>query len=447
MSRHLLRKARKTAFLVLLLVVCTVFLPAEEKDSGKILGGYFEEWSIYYAGYNIANLQQNGVADKLTHLLYAFANVTTTPAPACAIADSWADYQTPYLPSVSGVPYSGPLYGNFAAIQQLKQLHPRLKVLMSIGGASAANTAAFVSAASTVAGRQALASSCINMFVKGNIGSGITAPGLFDGFNIDWEFPGPSDTQNFTALLKEFRSQLDALGKTTGKHYVMSFDGPAGAQNYVNIDLKRAAEQVDFITIDGYNYAGSWDMQTNHASPLFDSRQDPLFGQDLDIDATVNAYLAAGVPPRKYTMGLPLYGAGWTGVPNINHGLYQDSTGPSPVLWANGTGLCPDLSGATPGCDVLLTPGLATYSTLANLTGNGYAKTYDSRRIAVSLYNPNSATFYTYDDPTTAMLKMLYIDLKVPGGLGGAYVWALKDDDASGTMVKTMAAGLAGPSK
>jgi chitinase len=37
---------------------------------------------------------------------------------------------------------------------------------------------------------------------------------------------------------------------------------------------------------------------------------------------------------------------------------------------------------------------------------------------------------------------MLYVDLKVRGGLGGAYVWALKDDDANGSMVKTMASGL-----
>jgi chitinase len=415
---------------------------AQTSDHAKILGGYFEEWSIYYAGYNIANLQQNGVAGKLTHLMYAFANVSTTPSPACAIADTWADYQSPYLPSVSGVAYPGPLYGNFAAIQQLKQLHPGLKVLMSIGGASAANTAAFVTAASTAAGRKALAASCIDLFVNGNIAPGITAPGLFDGFNIDWEFPTATDTKNFTALLAEFHTQLRALAATTGKHYVMSFDGPAGAQNYVNIDLKKAAEQVDFITIDGYNYAGSWQTQTNDASPLFDSKQDPLYGQDLDIDATVDAYLAAGVPPYKYTMGLPLYGAGWTGVPNKNHGLYQNSTGPSPVLWANGTGVCPDLSGNTAGCDTLLTPGLATYSTLSNLTANGYTSYYDPKRVAVSLYDRTAGTFYTFDDPSVALLKMLYIELKVPGGLGGAYVWALKDDDAKGTMVKTMAAGL-----
>jgi chitinase len=37
---------------------------------------------------------------------------------------------------------------------------------------------------------------------------------------------------------------------------------------------------------------------------------------------------------------------------------------------------------------------------------------------------------------------MQYVNFKVPGGLGGAYVWALKDDDANGTVVKTMAKGL-----
>jgi chitinase len=424
MSKQSLRKAGKTASIfVLCLVGSTLSLRGQDEPQSKIMGGYFEEWSIYGANYNIANLQQNGVAGKLTHLMYAFANVTTTPAPACAYADTWADYQTPYLPSVSGVAYSGPMYGNFAAIEQLKQLHPALKVLMSIGGASAANTAAFSSAASTSAGRQALAASCISMFVEGNIAPGISAPGLFDGFNIDWEFPTASDTQNFTALLTEFRQQLNTLSKSTGKAYVMSFDGPAGAQNYVNIDLKHAAQQVDFITIDGYNYAGSWDAQTNHASPLFDDQQDPLEGQGLDIDATVDAYLKAGVPPQKYTMGLPLYGAGWTGVPDVNRGLYQSSTGPSPV----------------PPGDVLATPGLATYTTLAYAKANGYTWTFDARRFAVSLYNPSTETFYSYDDPYSAFLKMLYVEAKVPGGLGGAYVWAVKDDDANGTMVKTMA--------
>jgi chitinase len=140
-----------------------------------------------------------------------------------------------------------------------------------------------------------------------------------------------------------------------------------------------------------------------------------------------------------YTMGVPLYVAGWTGVRNVSHGLYKSSTGPSPVPMGNGVGFCTDLSGNEPGCDVLLTPGLATYSTLENLRANGYNVHFDPLRTAVSMYDAASGTFYTYNNPTTARLKMLYVDLKVPGGLGGAFVWALKDDDANGTMVKAMA--------
>ena len=137
--------------------------PGHDKKS-KVVGGYFEEWSIYFAGYNIANLQANGVANKLTHLTYAFGDATPT---GCAIADSWADYQDPYLPSVSGAPYAGPLYGNFAALQQLKQMHPNLKVEISLSGG-----AGFSAAASTAASRQAMVASCIDLFAKGNLAPG-----------------------------------------------------------------------------------------------------------------------------------------------------------------------------------------------------------------------------------------------------------------------------------
>jgi hypothetical protein len=35
---------------------------------------------------------------------------------------------------------------------------------------------------------------------------------------------------------------------------------------------------------------------------------------------------------------------------------------------------------------------------------------------------PTGGTFYTYDDPTTAFLKMLYVDLKIPGGPQGSAI-------------------------
>ena len=428
-----------TSLLVLFACVCQSFAQAGHRS--KIFGGYFEEWGINYAGYNIADLQKNGVADELTHLIYAFGNVTPTSPAACAIADPVASYKNSSLPSVSGRPYTAPLYGNFGAIQQLKELHPNLKVLISLGG-QAGNVAGFITAAATPAGRAALASSCIDMFVKGNIAVGVSAPGLFDGFNIDWEFPGATDKQNFTALLKEFRTQLNALAKTTGKKYILTFDSPASPKKYVNIDLKTAAAQVDFLTIDGYDYAATSDKQTNQSSSLYDTAEDPAFADDRYIDATVRAYLKAGVPTAKYTMGLPLYAVGWTGVPNVNHGLYQNAAGASPVLLADGSGLCPnpDKAKPSPGCDTVLTAGFATYSTIENLTNMyGYTAWYDSARVGATLYNPSTETFYTYDNPAAVAAKTAYIK---KNKLGGAYVWALNDDDASASLTKAIAAGL-----
>ena len=150
-SQPLTRLVHLFASLVLPLLL-TLSLNANERNDddnhgdndshhAKVVGGYFEEWSIYFAGYNIANLQSNGVANKLTHLTYAFGNVTANGS-GCAIADTWADYQSPYLPSVSGAPYTGPLFGNFAALQQLKQLHPNLKFLISLAGAAVISSAA-----------------------------------------------------------------------------------------------------------------------------------------------------------------------------------------------------------------------------------------------------------------------------------------------------------------
>jgi chitinase len=427
-----------TAFLVF--VTCSQLL-AQERRHARIFGGYFEEWGINYAGYNIADLQRNGVADELTHLIYAFGNVTPTSPAACAIADPVAAYQNSKVPSVSGKPYTAPLYGNFGAIQQLEELHPNLKVLISLGG-QAGNVAGFVTGSATEAGRATLVSSCIDMFVKGNVAPGVTAPGLFDGFNIDWEFPGATDKQNFTALLKEFRTQLNALSKTTGKKYVLTFDSPANPKKYVNIDLKAAAAQVDFLTIDGYDYASADEKQTNESSSLYDTAADPFYANARYIDATVKAYLAAGVPAGKYTMGLPLYAVGWRGVANASHGLYQSATGAAPVPLADGSGLCarPDKANPSPGCDTILTPGFATYSTIKNLTNkHGYIAWYDTGRVGATLYNPASGIFYSYDNQVSVAAKTAYIKKRK---LGGAYVWALNDDDANASLTKAIATGL-----
>jgi chitinase len=191
------------------------------------------------------------------------------------------------------------------------------------------------------------------------------------------------------------------------------------------MQLAAVAGQLDFLNLETYDYHGTWETTTNHAAPLFESPFDPARGQGLNIEATVAAYLKAGVPARKLVLGIPSYGRGWAGVPIREHGLYQTSSSAAP----------------SPAGDTLATDGVATYRTLATFRSNGFSLYHDFFSFADWLYNPSTATFWTYDDPTTVTAKMAYAKLRA-GGLGGAFEWAIKDDDANATLTKTMSKGL-----
>ncbi len=434
------------------------------------VGGWFEEWGTYYANSNVADLQNNGVAGVLTHLIYAFAKPVANGSNVnCALADTYADYQK-VVPQVPGAtPATAPLQGNFGALVQLKQLHPNLKVLISIGGWNPPTyNQLFDLAASTEAQRQAFVGSCINTFIQGNIASGVSTGTLFDGIDLDWEFPNASDTANFTALLTEFRNELTTLTGTTGKTYQLLADLAAGPSTpgaaadsgndggYDTINIAAVAAELNYMNVDGYNYAGDWSNATNDASALFDEPANPLYGKPADdIDATVQYYMSQGAPAAKYTMGFPLYGAGWAGgLTSANGGMYQNATGAtdptgattpngtSPVPNADGVGNCPtgdNQSGPTAGCDVLLTDGLATYGTIVNLLNNGFIPSYDSTRCAARMFNSTTSTAFSYDNAESVQCKVNFIK---SNGFGGGYVWALKDDDSNGDLTKAIAGDL-----
>jgi chitinase len=423
--------------------------------SSYFVGGWYEEWGTYYANYNVSDLQNSGMVPALTHVIYAFAKPSSA---GCVLADTYADYQkaVPLLTGAPALPTG--LAGNFGGLWQLKQLYPNLKILISIGGWNPPTyNQAFAAASATAASRQAFVSSCISTFINGNIASGLTVSNLFDGFDIDWEFPNASESAGFTALMTEFRNELTTLSGTTGKTYQLVADLAAGASTpgagvdsgndggYDTIDIPGLSAQLDYLNVDGYNYAGDWSLATDEASPLYDDSLDTanaLYPND-SIDYTVKYYLGKGAPAAKYTMGMPLYGVGWTGgLTSTNSGMYQTATELAPVPNVNGVGNCSSGNNQTSpvaGCDYLLTNGMATYRTLENLLNNGFTASYDSTRVDANMFNSSTATAWSYDNPTSIAAKVAYIKAN---GLGGAYVWAVKDDDSSGSLTKALGNGL-----
>ncbi len=248
------------------------------------------------------------------------------------------------------------------------------------------------------------------------------AAGVFDGIDVDWEYPAaegnpgniyrPEDTQNFTALLAEFRRQLDAVRPGL----LLTIAAPAGESKYALIELDRIHTSLDWINLMTYDFHGTWEMSTGFQANLRTSAKDPS-SPAYSVEDTVRGYLAAGAPAEKLVVGVPFYGRGWTGVTNANRGLYQPATAPAPGVWE---------------------AGVNDYKALRPLIGTGsFERYWDGHTRDAWLFD--GSTFWTFDDEQTIHQKALYIRKL---GLGGFMFWELSGDEAGGTLVKAIATGL-----
>ena len=187
---------------------------------GGITVAYYDQWSVYQNAYYLKNLDASGAANKLNYLIYDFENIDPTnltcfeatkatdpdpggetdPNAGDGAGDQFADYQKSFDSSISvdgtSDVWNQPIAGNFHQLRELKAKHPNLKILLSIGGWTYSKYFSDVAASS--ASRQKFVSSCVDMFIKGNIpasggyGGPGTAAGIFDGFDIDREYPASS---------------------------------------------------------------------------------------------------------------------------------------------------------------------------------------------------------------------------------------------------------------
>ncbi|KIH91156.1 chitinase [Sporothrix brasiliensis 5110] len=358
---------------------------------------YFVNWGVYGRNYTPQMLP----ADKISFVLYAFANLQ--PTGEVYSSDQYADLQQHY-PTDSWSDVGNNVYGCVKQLYLQKKAHRNLRVLLSIGGWTYSQNGNFAAAAGSASTRATFARTAVALVKDWG----------FDGIDIDWEYPASAtDAANFVLLLQAVRDALDAYAAqyAPGYHFLLTVASPAGPTNYKVQDLKGMAAVVDFFNFMGYDYAGSFSAAAGHQANLYPNPQNPN-ATPFSTDRAVTDYLGAGVPAAQIVLGMPIYGR-----------AFENTAGPGTAY-----------SGVGPGT---WEAGIYDYKALPRA---GATVQTDATAGATYSYDAASREMVSYDTPAMVQAKVQYAKSK---GLGGSMFWeASADKTGADSLIGTSFAAL-----
>ena len=294
MSRRAITKTYAAALLYLSLCAADFCVageasdPSPQPDHYRVVG-YLAGWASPFVIH----------PEKLTHINFAFARIG--PDGHVALADSGME-------------------ASLLRLTALKRTHPRLKVIVSVGGWMADG---FSDAALTDTSRAAFADSAVELVRHYSL----------DGVDVDWEYPGQGvagikyrdeDRHNFTLLLKALRDRLDlasaADGRVRENCYSLSI-ASADREYFDHTEMGTLHTYLDWINVMTYDFFNSLTPTTGHHAGLY--RSTAALPTDRDADSSIKQHLEAGIPPEKIVLGVAFYGRGFTDVRPLNRGLNQ----------------------------------------------------------------------------------------------------------------------------
>lgn len=262
-----------------------------------------------------------------------------------------------------------------------KKDYPELKLLLMIGGWGK-NADGFSEMAKDPDKRKLFCDECVRFCDEYNL----------DGIDLDWEYPtyaaegngaSPSDTKNFTTLVKEMR---EALGPNRLISYAASDSG-----GYIN--NKEVLEWVDYINVMTYSMGDP----PYHNSPLYRS----ALTRKRSGDESIEIFHNQGVPYDRMNYGIGFYGHG------------DGTVYPSSVQY------------------------YMAKEALEKGTANGKSvEGYNIRHwddVGKNCYlgDASGKMYASYEDVESIGYRVTYLKSK---GMLGAFSWEYREDDSSGTL-------------
>lgn len=331
--------------------------------------------------------------EKLTHIIFSFATIQ--------------DGEMGFRNESAGK--------KLEALVAQKQNHPHLKVMIACGGWGADG---FSDAALTAESRQKFVKSAMAFIEKYQL----------DGMDMDWEYPGISgagtkarpdvDRENFTAIMKLLREELDKLGRPQ----TLTF-ASAGWERYYNfVDLDEVMKYADYMNVMTYDQVGANNPTTAHHTAFgnveFEDIANTPYGELMNgyrkmmekrgmkvkprsVEAIIDYVTELGVDPKQLVVGGAFYGRAWKGVHPENNGLYQKNGG-AHIGWSAYHQIRKEFENK-----------------------NGFTRYWDNLAKAPYLFNPTDSIWISYDDTLSVKIKTRY---SIDKDLGGIMFWELGND-------------------
>ncbi|XP_022070526.2 acidic mammalian chitinase-like [Acanthochromis polyacanthus] len=293
---------------------------------------------------------------------------------------------------------------HYGTLNNLKNVNPALKTLLSVGGTTN-GVSPFIAMVAKPESRAAFIRSAISFLHTHN----------FDGLNLAWEYPGQNgspveDKERFTLLVQELHTAFEDDARENRRVQLLLSANVAGLQATVNqgYEVNKISPHFDFINVMTYDFHGAWEAVTGHNSPLYQSPVDTGSQAHLNINSSISYWLSLGAEPEKLLLGFPTYGRTFR-LSSGSNGLGSPANGPA------------DAGPYT------RTAGFWAFYEICDFITSTTVEWIPSQKVPYATYG---SAWVGYDDKASYSSKVQWM---TANKLGGAHVWTMDMDDFTGS--------------